>query len=64
MILQNIQYRHVTLAVQLLAGIALLTASYLTTEQGWATEFLDAAIYKSQPTEMNPLQEMKAGINC
>jgi len=64
MIIQNIKLRHITLALQLLAGVSLLTLSYITTEEDWTNTFLDAAIYKSMPTENGALENMKAGINC
>jgi len=64
MVIQNIKFRHITLALQLLAGFSLLTLSYVNTEENWADEFLDAAIYKSFPSENGALENMKAGINC
>jgi len=64
MIIQNIKFRPITLALQLVAGISLLTLSYVTTEDNWTNDFLNAAIYKSQPANNNAIENMKAGVNC
>ncbi len=43
MTIKGTKFRHLTIALQLFAGIGLLTASYMTTE-GWTT----------QPANQNP----------
>lgn len=44
MIIKSTKLRRLTLTLQFLAGVALLTASYLTTDQNWTNDFLEAAI--------------------
>ena len=64
MTIKDTKFRHLTIALQLFAGIGLLTASYVTTEKGWTTQLLQAATHSSQPANQNPLDDLKAGQNC
>ena len=64
MIVQSTKLRRLTIGVQLLAGIGLLTASYLTTEEDWTNEFIEAAIQSEQTATKNALRDLKAGLNC
>ncbi len=58
--IKDTKFRHLTIALQLFAGISLLTASYMTTEKGWTTQLLQAAIHSTQPAAQNPLENLKA----
>lgn len=64
MVLKSIKLRRATIGTQLLAGIGLLTASYLTTDSGWTEELLNSAIHSEQPAVNLVLQNMKAGLSC
>jgi len=68
MIVQSIKLRRLTIGIQLVAGIGLLTASYFTTDEGWASELLKATVYSGQsattPTTNQALLNMKAGHSC
>ena len=64
MTIKGTKFRHLTIALQLFAGIGLLTASYVTTEQGWTTQLLQAAIHSSQPANQNTLESLKTGHSC
>ena len=55
--------RKFTIGIQLIAGFGLLTASYLTTEQGWSNE-LEAAFYTIDPARTDPIKSLKAGYKC
>ncbi len=43
MSLSHTKLRHVTIALQFIAGVGLLTASYLTTETDWTHQLINAA---------------------
>jgi len=49
MLVQGTKLRRMTITMQLIAGFGLLTASYLTTDKGWANELLGATIHAQQP---------------
>ncbi|MFT5452970.1 MAG: hypothetical protein ACI9N9_002468 [Enterobacterales bacterium] len=49
MILKRTKLRHLALGTQFFAGVALLTASYFTTDSGWDKDLLNAAVHSEQP---------------
>lgn len=59
---KTLGYRHLTLVLQLLAGISLLTLSYFTTEDNWTNDLLEAAIFKTTPIDTKPFNRAKACI--
>ena len=64
MTVQSTHLRRWTIGMQLLAGVSLLTASYFTTEQGWANEVLKAAVHSDLSTTKTALENMRDGISC
>ena len=62
--IDNMKLRRLTLGTQLLAGFGLLTASYLTTEHGWANEFVNAAILKEHSTSKIEVTTLGADLHC
>ncbi|RLA01006.1 MAG: hypothetical protein DRQ47_08685 [Gammaproteobacteria bacterium] len=68
MVVKSTKLRRLTIGMQLLAGVSLLTASYLTTDlttgTDWASQLIEAAIHTEQVSNQNALQNMKAGIGC
>ncbi len=64
MIIKITKLRRLTITTQLIAGIALLTASYLSTDKDWANDFLEAAIPAPQTTTINALANLKVRDNC
>ena len=64
MIVQSAKLRHVTIGMQLMAGFGLLTASYFTTDKGWANDLLEAAVYSTQPAMKSTLSPIKVNLSC
>ena len=64
MVVKSTKLRRLTLGTQLLAGIGLLTASYLTTDSGWTNELLNSAVHQDRPVINAAIKNLKAGIGC
>ena len=64
MIVKSAKLRHLALGTQLFAGVALLTASYLTTDSGWGKDVLNAAIQSEQSAVNSAINNLKAGFSC
>ena len=64
MIVKSTKLRHLALGTQLFAGVALLTASYLTTESGWGNDVLNAAVHSGQPATNSAINNLKSGLGC
>lgn len=60
----HLKLRRLTLGTQLFAGITLLTASYLTTDQGWSNELVNAAIPTAQPATKIEVTTLSTDQSC
>jgi hypothetical protein len=63
MIVKRTKLRHLALGTQLFAGVALLTASYITTDSGWGKDVLNAAVNSEQPAASSAMKNLKSGLS-
>ena len=61
---KSTKLRHLALGTQLFTGMALLTASYLTTDSGWSNDVLNAAVHSEQPAVNSAIKNLKSGVKC
>ena len=62
--IESTKLRRLTIGMHLIAGFGLLTASYFTTEKGWANDLLKATVHSEQPADKNVGRTIKVKASC
>ncbi|PCJ48022.1 MAG: hypothetical protein COA74_10225 [Gammaproteobacteria bacterium] len=64
MVIKSTKLRRFALGTQFIAGIGLLTASYLTTESGWTNQVLNTAVQSELPVVNSAIKNFKSSLSC